>query len=93
MWDTLSYIVINLYFKTQKNICNHLVCVILICLPDHHIVPEPRYRHYSHSVDEVDRAEGCQGDEPEPQSHVDLLIDNVESQDTESVLLLNGSWQ
>ena len=38
-----------------------------------------------------DGGEDCQGDQPEPQEHVDLLIDHVDRQQAECIMGLYGA--
>ena len=43
------------------------------------------------AVEEEDAGDGGDHDEPEPEEDVDLLVDDVQRQDTESVMSLSGA--
>jgi len=58
-------------------------------LPDHHDLPEAGDSDHGDDIDDVDAGDDGKNDEPEPQSDIDLLIDDVEGEDTHGVVLLD----
>ena len=54
-----------------------------------HEGPDVRAEDDGHAVDQDQEGENTQQEQPEPDENVDLLIDDVERQDAESVVLLN----
>jgi len=57
------------------------------CLDHRHTYS--RSKEYCNPVQKEDGGRGGKQDEPEPQEDVDLFIDNVQRQNTESIVLLN----
>ena len=62
-----------------------MVLGILPCLPNHQVSSEPWKGDYGNHVDCVQGCEDGEDDEPEPQGDVDLLVDDVESEHTQSI--------
>ena len=67
------------------------VSVGLVCLPRDQVPPEAGHGDDGHDVDGVEGGQDGQEDEPEPESDVDLLIDDVQTKHTQSIVLLDGS--
>lgn len=69
-----------------------MVSFVLDCsfsFADHHDLPEAGYGDHGDDVDDVDAGDDGEDDEPEPESDIDLLVDDVESQDTHGVVFLD----
>lgn len=58
---------------------------------DDHDLPEAGHGDHGDDVDDVDAGDDGEDDEPEPESDIDLLVDDVESQDTHGVVFLDCS--
>jgi len=56
-------------------------------------VPQMREENDGDTIDQDDSSDDSEEDEPEPEEDVDLLIDNVEREDAESIMLLHVSWR
>ena len=67
------------------------VLLVLGGLPGDHVPAETGQGNDGDHVDEVERGQHDQGDQPEPQSDVDLLVDDVQAEDADGVFLHNGS--
>ena len=66
--------------------------VRLVQGPGHDDVdPQPRDHDHQHPVEDGRRGEQGHEDEPEPQEDVDLLVDDVERQDAEAVVFVDGA--
>lgn len=52
-------------------------------------VAELGTRHHGDPIDQRDAGQDAQDDEPEPEEHVDLLVDNIQRQHAQSVELLH----
>lgn len=60
-----------------------------LSLSDHHNLPEAGDSDHGDDIDDVDAGDDGKNDEPEPQSDIDLLIDDVEGEHTHGVVLLD----
>ena len=69
-----------------------LVDVVGPCLPGHHAPAQSGHGHDGHHVDQVHGRQTGEDDQPEPEGHVDLLVDDVETKNAEGVLLVHSSW-
>ena len=58
---------------------------------DDEVPPEAGHADEGDHVDGVEGGDEGEDDEPEPERDVDLLVDDVQSEDTQSVQLLDGS--
>ena len=56
-----------------------------------HDPPQARDGDHGADVDEVEDGDDGQEDEPEPQEHEDLLVDDVEGEHAQGVVLLQGA--
>ena len=56
-----------------------------------HRYPDPGPEDDGDTVEEEDASDGGHHNEPEPEEDVDLLIDDVQRQDTEPVMSLGGA--
>ena len=68
-----------------------LINVVGPGLPGHHTPAEAGHCNDRHHIDQVHGGETGEDDKPEPEGHVDLLVDDVETKDAEGVLLVHGS--
>ena len=65
--------------------------VALSGLLDDEVPPEAGHADESHHVDGVEGRDEGEDDEPEPESDVDFLVDDVQTEHTQGVHLLDGS--
>ena len=70
-----------------------LVDVVSPCFPGDHAPPQARDGHDGHHVDQVHGRQTGEDDQPEPEGHIDLLVDDVEAKNAEGILLVHGSWE
>ena len=68
-----------------------LVLVGAAGLPRDEAPPQARHGDQGHDVDCVARGQDGQDDEPEPERDVDLLVDDVQAENTEGVELHDGA--
>ena len=68
-----------------------LVLVVTAGLPRDEAPSQTRHGDQSHDVDCVAGGQDGQDDEPEPERDVDLLVDDVQAEDTEGVELHDGA--
>ena len=67
-----------------------MVLVVSDGLLGDEVPPQPGHADDGHDPDGVEGGDESKEDEPEPESDVNLLVDDVESEDTESVQLDDG---
>ena len=63
----------------------------MLGVPLDHDPPHARDRDHGQDVDQVDRRQHGQDDEPEPQEHEDLLVDDVQGEDAHGIVDLDGA--
>ena len=61
----------------------------MLRIPLDHVSPHWRNGDDSQDVEQIERGQDSQDDEPEPQEDVDLLVDDVEGQDAHGVVTLD----
>ena len=59
--------------------------------PGHHTVAQGGHGQDCHHVDQVDGREAGEDDQPEPEGHVDLFVDDVKAKNAEGILLVDSS--
>ena len=57
----------------------------------YHGSPDPRPSQHAQPIQEEDAGDGSDNDEPEPEEDIQLLIDNVEGEDAESIVSLDSA--
>ena len=67
-----------------------LVDVVRPGLPGDHAPAQAGHGDDRHHVDQVDGRQAGEDDQPEPEGHIDLLVDDVEAEDAEGVLLVDS---
>ena len=68
-----------------------LIDVVGPGLPGDHTPAEAGHGNDRHHVDQVHGGETGEDDKPEPEGHVDLLVDDVEAENAEGILLVDSS--
>ena len=70
----------------------HRVLVSLVESPGHDGVHSERGdEHHHHPVEDSSGGEESHEHEPEPEEDVDLLVDDVEGEDAETIVFVDGS--
>ena len=63
-----------------------------LCVPLQHGLPHAWHGDDCQNVEHVKDGDDDKDDEPEPKGDVDLLVDDVQTEDAEGVLLVHRSW-
>jgi len=64
-----------------------------LSLTDYQDLPEAGDGDHGDDIYDVDACDDGKNDEPEPESDIDLLIDDVEGEDAHGIVLLNCTWR
>ena len=74
-----------------ETVVDNVLVNIVETVGHHNIDPDGGDQDDQEAVDEGGARDQSNGDKPEPQEDIDLLVDDVESEDAEAVLVLDGA--
>ena len=74
-----------------ETVVDNVLVNIVEAVGHHDVDPDVGDQDDQDAVDEGGGRDQSKGDKPEPQEDVDLLVDDVESEDAETVLVLDGA--
>ena len=87
----VSYLVQEAVVGAAETVGHNVLVNIVEAVGHHDVDPDVGDQDDQEAVDEGGARDQSNGDKPEPQEDIDLLVDDVESEDAETVLVLDGA--